>query len=64
MKRMRILSVKSIPRFIGEYFNKKLIDIETINEFSKLLTTIDIRSYSILKELVFLLRPSSKNFFV
>lgn len=39
MKRMRILSVKSIPRFIGEYFNKKLIDIETINEFSKLLTT-------------------------
>lgn len=41
MKRMRILSVKSIPRFIGEYFNKKLIDIETINEFSKLLTTIE-----------------------
>ena len=41
MKRMRILSVKSIPRFIGEYFNKKLIDIKTINEFSKLLTTIE-----------------------
>ena len=41
MKRMRILSVKSIPRFIGEYFNKKLIDIKTINEFSKLLPTIE-----------------------
>lgn len=39
--KMRILSIKSIPRFIGEYFNKQLIDIETINEFSKLLTNIE-----------------------
>lgn len=48
MNKLRILSVKSIPRFIGEYFNKNLISFDDIKEFSKILisTEFDYIEYS------------------
>lgn len=41
MNKLRILSVKSIPRFIGEYFNKNLISFDNIKEFSKILISTE-----------------------
>ena len=41
MNKLRILSVKSIPRFIGEYFNKNLISFDDIKEFSKILISTE-----------------------
>lgn len=44
---MKIKAVKKIPRFIGEYFNEGLLSTEDLEEFSKLLISLD---YTILEE--------------
>ena len=38
---MKIRSIRKIPRFIGEYFNEGILTYDDINEFSKLLVTLD-----------------------
>lgn len=37
MQKLKILSVQSIPKFIGEYFNKGSIKLDDIHNFSEIL---------------------------
>ena len=43
---MKIHNIDKIPKFIGLYFNKDMIDLETINRFIKSLEYSSIEKYN------------------